>query len=374
MTLPNPLSRLGSMTVAEFMETYWQRKPVLLRGVLPADFCPLSLDSLKSLACSDEADSRLIITEEWPPEIYHGPFEAEELEDVPDKEWTLLVQEVDRLLPEAAQVLDCFRFIPNWRVDDLMVSFAAPGGGVGAHTDKYDVFLIQGLGNRRWEIDPRPNTNPTWRPDSDVAVLDGFEAKESWELSPGDVLYLPPHVAHNGIALTDCMTLSVGFRAPAAAELLENMLGYLGDETAARYLEADPSASAAPGAIAEQTLANLRAAVRGLLQDDGALDEWLGRSLTEPVRGRVGDANGVLEALPETGTVRPASASQAAHVDTAQGVTLFASGQAFHLPPSDRDAVAALTGTSGLNLEAPLTPSLREVLTALLAQGIVRVL
>ena len=278
--MENPLSRLGSLSVTEFMETCWQRKPVLMRGVLSPDFCPLTLDSLKGLACSEEADSRLIISEEWPPEIYHGPFEPEELEDVPETEWTLLVQEVDRLNPAAARVLDCFRFIPNWRVDDLMVSFAAPGGGVGAHTDQYDVFLIQGLGTRRWEIDPTPNTTPSWRPDSDVAVLADFEAKESWELSPGDVLYLPPHVAHNGIALTDCMTLSVGFRAPAATELLENVLGYLADQATERFIEADPKATSVPGAIQQDTLARLRTEVRGLLQDDAALDVWLGRSLS----------------------------------------------------------------------------------------------
>ncbi len=372
MSLKNPLSRLGSLTLAEFMETCWQRKPALMRGVLPPDFCPLTLGSLKTLACSDEADSRLIISEEWPPEIYHGPFEPDELDDVPETEWTLLVQEVDRLHPEAARILDCFRFIPNWRVDDLMVSFAAPGGGVGAHTDQYDVFLIQGLGTRRWEIDPRPNPTPSWHPDSDVAILADFEAKESWDLSPGDVLYLPPHVAHNGIALTNCMTLSVGFRAPAAAELLENVLGYLAGEATTRFIETDPRATEAPGAIEPETLAGLRSEIRDLLRDDAALDEWLGRSLTEPVRGRMGDPAGASKELPARGRIRPASASQAAHMVTADGVTLFVSGQAYHLPPSDREAVAALTGTSGLDAEAPLSPSLREVLTALLAEGIVR--
>jgi 50S ribosomal protein L16 3-hydroxylase len=373
MSLNNLLPRLGSLTLSEFMETYWQRKPLLMRGVLPPDFCPLSLDDLKALACSDEADSRLIISEAWPPEVYHGPFEPDELEDVPETEWTLLVQEVDRLLPEAARVLDHFRFIPNWRVDDLMVSFAAPGGGVGAHTDQYDVFLIQGLGTRRWEIDPQPNPTPSWRPDSDVAVLADFEAKQSWEMSPGDVLYLPPHVAHNGIALTDCMTLSVGFRAPAATELLENVLGYLVDEATTRFIEADPTATEASGTIEPDTLIGLRAELRGLLNDDASLSEWIGRSLTEPVRGRVGNPVGALDELPLKGRLRPASASQAAHMMTAEGVTLFASGQAYQLPVADRDAVASLTGTAGLDAEAPVSASLREVLTTLLSGGILRV-
>lgn len=367
-----PLRRLGQLDVTEFVESYWQKRPVLMRGVFGPDFCPLDRAQLSRLAGSEDADSRLIISEEWPPELYHGPFEAEELEDVPDREWTLLVQEVDRLLPRAARVLDHFRFIPNWRVDDLMVSFAAPGGGVGAHTDQYDVFLIQGLGRRRWEIDATPNPNPVWRADSEVAVLQDFTPTDSWELEPGDVLYLPPHVAHNGIALTDCMTLSVGFRAPSPTEVLENIFGYLQEESIHRYLDPAPVAVSDPGALGGQTLADLRAQIRSVLGRDELLDQWIGQALTEPVRGRSGDASSVLEHLPEKGVLRAVSAAQMAHIIVPGRLTLFASGRAYSLPTSDAGNVAALTGTAGLDLGADMSGELRDTLSDLAAEGLLR--
>lgn len=367
-----PLRRLGQLDVAEFVESYWQKRPVLMRGVFAPDFCPLDRAQLSQLAGSEDADSRLIISEEWPPELYHGPFEAEELEDVPDREWTLLVQEVDRLLPQAARILDHFRFIPNWRVDDLMVSFAAPGGGVGAHTDQYDVFLIQGLGRRRWEIDATPNPNPVWRADSEVAVLKDFTPTDSWELEPGDVLYLPPHVAHNGIALTDCMTLSVGFRAPSPTEVLENIFGYLQEESTHRYLDPAPVAVSDPGALGGRTLADLRAQIRSVLGRDELLDQWIGQALTEPVRGRSGDASSVLEQLPQKGVLRAVSAAQMAHIVVPGRLTLFASGRAYSLPNSDAGNVAALTGTAGLDLGADMSGELRETLSDLAAEGLLR--
>ncbi|NNE70083.1 MAG: cupin domain-containing protein [Rhodothermales bacterium] len=372
MATEMPLRRLGDLDVAAFMETCWQKKPVLLRGVLPRDFCPLTREDLTQLACSEEADSRLIISEDWPPELYHGPFEPEELEDVPDREWTLLVQEVDRLVPGASRVLDHFRFIPNWRVDDLMVSYAAPGGGVGAHTDQYDVFLIQGLGRRRWEIDATPNRNPVWREDSEVAVLADFSATDSWEVEPGDVLYLPPHVAHNGIALTDCMTLSVGFRAPDAAELLESVLGYLSDSGKERYLDPDPRVAPEPGEISGRTLADLRSRVRALLGDDELLNQSIGRALTEPVRGRLGVQDAVVGELPTEGVLHVVSAAQAAHVLAPGNLVLFVAGKAYPLPVSDAAQVASLTGTAGLNLQEGISDALRQVLGELVAEGLVR--
>lgn len=370
MPLTAPLASLGDLSLATFMQDFWQKKPALIRGVLPADFCPVSLDLMTELACSDEADSRLIISEEWPPEIYHGPFEPEELEDVPETDWTLLVQEMDRLVPGAARLLDCFRFIPNWRVDDLMVSYAAPGGGVGAHTDQYDVFLIQGLGRRRWEIDPRPNLDPQWREGSDVAVLADFEAVESWEVEPGDVVYLPPHVAHNGIALTECMTLSVGFRAPAAHELLESLLGYANEGQTKRFAGGPTGAVRHPGAVDQDTLRGLRQDVRALLADDRQLNAWLGRALTEPVRGRMGREDAVQPELPARGRIRPVSAAQTAHIEEEDAILLCVSGQVFELPHADLESVRRLTGVEGLEVSEGYSASLKQAVCQLLEEGL----
>ncbi|MFT5144718.1 MAG: 50S ribosomal protein L16 3-hydroxylase [Rhodothermales bacterium] len=365
---------LGPLDVAAFMERYWQKEPVLLRAVFAADFCPLNTADLVELARNEEADSRLIVAGQWPPEIFHGPFEPDEFEDLPEGDWTLLVQEVDRLLPEVAPILDRFRFVPNWRVDDLMVSIAAPGGGVGAHTDQYDVFLIQGLGTRRWEIDPSPNTNPVWKEGSDVAVLEDFEAVQSWVLSPGDVLYLPPYVAHNGIALEECMTLSVGFRAPAGHEILASVVQYVTEDGgSARFRDPSPQVEHAPGRLLPYVLESLRADVRQLLADDESLNRWIGRSLTEPARGRLGGFGEPVDCLPETGRLRPVSTSQMAFASDGDGVTLFVAGSAYSLPADAEPLIAALTGVAGLDIPDLPSGELRGILEALLLEGILRV-
>jgi 50S ribosomal protein L16 3-hydroxylase len=365
---------LGPLEVAVFVERYWQKEPVLLRGVFAADFCPLISADLVDLACKEEADSRLIVADEWPPEVFHGPFEPDEFEDLPDSDWTLLVQEVDRLLPATGPILDRFRFVPNWRVDDLMVSIAAPGGGVGAHTDKYDVFLIQGLGTRRWEIDPRPNTDPVWKEGSDVAVLKDFEAVQEWVLSPGDVLYLPPYVAHNGIALEECMTLSVGFRAPAGHEILASVVQYVTEDGgSARFRDPNPQVEQSPGRLGPSVLASLRGDVRQLLSDDESLNGWIGRSLTEPARGRIGGLGEPVAHLPETGRLRPVSASQLAFASDDGGVTLFAAGTAYPLAAEAEPLLAALTGVAGLDIQELSRGKLRGILEALLQEGLLRV-
>ena len=367
------LDSLGGMSVAEFVRDYWQQRPVLLRGVFPPDFCPLDGDDVLDLAGREEADSRLIISEEWPPELLHGPFEPEELEDLPDEEWTVLVQEVDRLVPEAARVLEAFRFIPNWRVDDLMVSWAAPGGGVGAHTDQYDVFLIQGLGHRRWEIETTANPDPEWRPDSEVAVLASFEPDAVWELEPGDVLYLPPHVAHNGIALTPCMTLSVGFRAPSAAEVLEDAVAYLNESESGTARTVAAGSTSDPGRIGDDVLRRLREQVRALLAEDEQLDRFIARSLTEPARGRsAGLEEDYLEMLPERGVVEPVSVAQAAYFVSGDAVLLVVGGRLWSLPLEASADVAALTGPSGLRLRPDLDAGLRGILEKLAADGTLR--
>lgn len=359
---------LGDMPLHTFMAECWQKRPVLLRGVFPGDFCPIGQEDLMAAAMLDDADSRLIVADEWPPELYYGPFEQDDFADLPEGDWTLLVQEMDRLRPEVAEVLNHFRFLPNWRVDDLMVSWAAPGGGVGAHTDQYDVFLIQGLGSRRWEIDPRPIDDPVWRDDSEVAVLKDFEAVESWVLEPGDVLYLPPRVAHNGVALTGCMTLSVGFRAPAPLELIESALEALREagRGLTRHVEESGSTDD-PGRISEDTLASLRGQMRAVFADDAMLNRLIAQSLSQPVRGRSGGVD-------ESGGSRlvPCSASQLLYYRQEDQVVLCAGGESWTLPVVCLGAIAALTGTEGLEAESVAHAELRRLLDELEGSGLIR--
>ena len=368
--------RLGDLSVDRFMQEYWQKKPLLIRNLFGEWTAPLSPEELLNLATREDADSRLILTGSDPVELYHGPFEDGELKDLPATEWTVLVQETDRLLPAVADLLGRFRFLPNWRLDDVMISYAAPGGGVGAHTDQYDVFLIQGSGRRRWEIETRPRSNPVWRDDSEVAMLAEFEPDAVWELEPGDVLYLPPMIPHNGIALEPCMTISVGCRAPGTGELLAGVLGYAAEDWADedRYSDPDAVATPDPGLLSADARAVLRDRVRRAVADDDLLDRWLGRYVTEPSRGHSGlppkrwiSLNGLRRRLDAGATLRPAVVSQTAYTEQADGaVTLFVSGQAYPMPVGSAVAARLLTGARPLDA-ATLEPLLAEsALTELL--------
>lgn len=208
-----------------FLANDWGKRPVLFRNLLPAFRSPLSPDELAGLSCEPGTTSRLVLGGgSGPYELRLGPFEEEVFGSLPEEDWTLLVHDVNRIVPPLADLLDKFSFIPSWRVDDVMVSYAAPGGGVGPHVDNYDVFLVQGSGKRMWKTaySPISPEDELLVEPCDVRVLrDGFVPDEEWTLEPGDVLYVPPRFPHHGISLDDqCMTFSVGFRAPAIAGLV----------------------------------------------------------------------------------------------------------------------------------------------------------
>jgi 50S ribosomal protein L16 3-hydroxylase len=274
---------LGSLTPQQFLRRYWQKKPLLIRGALPGFSSPLSADELAGLACEPEVESRLVtgkVGGRW--SLQHGPFESKRLEKLPKRDWTLLVQDVDKWVPEVASLLTALRWLPDWRIDDIMISFAAPGGSVGPHTDQYDVFLLQAQGRRRWQL--AEQFDPALLPDVDLKILQSFTPEQEHVCQPGDVLYLPPGVAHYGLALDACMTYSIGFRAPDQRELV----GALAEELLTRASEErlrDPKRKVAtePSRIAEAELRELRSLARaGLTLSDQELDSFLGRYLTRP--------------------------------------------------------------------------------------------
>lgn len=207
--LPTPL--LGGLTPAQFMRGYWQKKPLLIRQAIPGVASPVSRDALFELAADYDAESRLIthFRNKW--QLSHGPFEPGSLPAVTRKAWTLLVQGLDLHVDAARALLDRFRFIPDARLDDLMISYATDGGGVGPHFDSYDVFLLQVEGRRRWRVGAQKDLS--LQPDVPLKILENFEPSDEWVLEPGDMLYLPPHIAHDGVAEGECMTCSIGFRA-----------------------------------------------------------------------------------------------------------------------------------------------------------------
>jgi len=227
----------------DFLEQYWQKKPLLIRQAL-ADFeSPISPDELAGLACEEEIESRLIeehgVKGQW--QVTRGALKEEDFARLPETHWTMLVQDVDKHLPELQTLLDPFRFIPDWRRDDLMISYAPKFGSVGPHTDSYDVFLLQAMGTRQWQIMDQPIHKAVLIDGIDLQILKEFEADQTWELQPGDMLYLPPHIAHHGVALDECMTFSFGFRAPKKVELLDSLVNTLLEKSLANDLYADPS-------------------------------------------------------------------------------------------------------------------------------------
>jgi 50S ribosomal protein L16 3-hydroxylase len=279
-----PLELLAGLTPRQFMRRHWQRRPLLVRGALPQTAPPLSRAKLFALAARDEIESRLVrvrTDRRW--SLLHGPVTRGELPRLNQRGWTLLVQGVDLHDDAAHRLLRLFRFVPDARLDDLMISWASDGGGVGPHVDSYDVFLLQASGKRRWRIARR--YDPALDPRAPLKVLRRFEAEQEHVLEPGDLLYLPPHWAHEGVAVGgDCMTCSIGMRAPQrgalAGELVQRLAESCSDTTL--YRDTEQSATRTPAAI-PSTLTRFAAdAVRRLANDSRQIGRALGEVLSEP--------------------------------------------------------------------------------------------
>jgi 50S ribosomal protein L16 3-hydroxylase len=262
-----------------FLRDHWQQKPLLIKNPWKRWSNPLDGDELAGLACEEAVESRMILKsrDDWRAE--HGPFPEDRFCQTSHNPWTLLVQAVDHHVPEVAALIEPFRFIPNWRIDDVMVSYAGNGGGVGPHFDHYDVFLIQGLGQRRWQVGAICDSATPLQSHDDLRLLAHFEPVQEWLLDEGDVLYVPPRFAHNGVAVgDDCMTYSIGFRAPSRAELIggwcEDLVAGLGDED--RYTDPGLAAQTNPGEISPAAIAQLHALLTAKLADRAEFARWFG--------------------------------------------------------------------------------------------------
>lgn len=283
--LNTPLEILGGINAEVFLRDYWQKKPLLIRQAIPNFESPLEGNDLAGLSLEEIVESRIVLEHgETPWQLKHGPFNDETYNTLPERDWTLLVQAVDQFSPEVAEVLEHFRFLPNWRIDDVMISFAVPGGSVGPHYDNYDVFLLQAEGQRKWKIGQMCDAQSPLLDHPDLRILDGFEQTDEWILEPGDMLYLPPRLAHWGIAETDCMTWSVGFRAPSTAEVVTHyadfVARFLPDEQ--RYGDANMSPVSNPNYIRAEDIQRLRKLISEQLDDDRMLLTWFGQHMTEP--------------------------------------------------------------------------------------------
>ena len=274
------LPLLGGLTPDQFFSEYWHKKPLLIRQAIPGFTPLLSAEELFSLASKDDVESRLIsfFKQHW--EMKNGPFEQLPLKE--KKDWTLLIQGVNLHNRKADALLRQFRFIPDARLDDLMISFAKDGGGVGPHFDSYDVFLLQAHGQRRWKIGAQKDLSLI--KGMPLKILSNFKAEQEFVLNPGDMLYLPPQYAHDGIAIGDCMTYSIGFRAPSFQEIGESFLQFMSDsiDLPGRYADAELKVSTHPAEISQtmfNTISEELAKIK-FTKDDMTI--FLGEHLTEP--------------------------------------------------------------------------------------------
>jgi len=326
--------------VEEFLRDYWQKRPLLIRQAIPNFESPISPDELAGLACEEHVESRIIMEKggKTPWQLRNGAFTEKDFSRLPQTHWTLLVQEVNRHVPEIADILDLFNFVPSWRVDDLMISYAPQHGSVGPHIDSYDVFLLQAKGLRRWQISREVGE---FLPDLDLKILKKFQAEETWILAPGDMLYLPPNVAHHGVALEECMTFSIGFLAPTHTEMLND---YVQNVTAQmdkdlRYTDPELTLPKDNGEITPQALEKIQQIIRGLSLDNHSINQWFGQFISQSRGGSdyecpepEFDSVEWLEEYQGAGFMR--RAARMMFIRDGENVTLFAEGQAIPLSPS----------------------------------------
>ncbi len=337
---------LQGFDAQHFLDTAWQRKAVLIKAALPNFECPLDGNDLAGLACEDDVDSRIIIEAKDGWELRNGPFQESEFATLPKSHWTLLVQGVDQYLPELADLMAQFRFLPRWRTEDIMVSYATDGGNVGPHYDQYDVFLVQGSGRRRWKIGGHCSPDTPLHSHPQLKLLQNFECEEEFLLEAGDILYVPPGVAHWGVAEgDDCMTLSVGFRAPSETALLGDFCDEIasrGDESR-RYRDPQLSADSNPGEILPAVHAQLKQLLLKQLNDDALLARWFGEMMTRvPDQSEYRDNSTSLDefsALLASGLELQLRLGARLAFDEQY---LFADGVAFAYPPQNRTEVEAL--------------------------------
>ena len=283
---------LGNISAQQFLAEYWQKKPLLIRNAIPNFQPPVDGNDLAGLALEPHVESRLVVGSDW--QIEHGPFEEQRFQSLPERDWTLLVQAVDLWIPEVADILDHFGFLPRWRIDDIMVSYAADGGNVGPHYDNYDVFLLQGEGQRQWSVGGLCNENSTLLPHANLCILADEPSNQQWTLNCGDMLYLPPKYSHHGVAIGECTTYSIGFRAPTVTEMLDDLTTELMSKGKNNDTFKDPvlTPDMANQPISSAYLEQIRALLNKTLDDDELLLNWFAQFMTQPKYPELVDETG----------------------------------------------------------------------------------
>lgn len=348
---------LGDLSVDEFLSQYWQKKPLLIRQAFPDINNPVSADELAGLACDDDVESRIVMEKDGthPWQLRSGPFTEKDFAQLPDTHWTLLIQDIEKHLPELASIYSAFDFIPDWRMDDLMFSYASDQGSVGPHVDAYDVFLLQTSGRRHWQINTHIDASADMLDNTDLKILSFFESEQDWILEPGDMLYLPPDVAHYGVALGDCITCSIGFRAPGHQGLLQGYLHTVLDGIDKNKMYRDPDLKRQRYSH-ELTLDNINALKHAVAQylvlDDKRVHHWLGNALSEakeqfqidPLEEPLSEQEWLTQWQDE-GTLYRNTALKFLFINTNDAITLFVNAEPFELPAGQSEQAQWLCST-----------------------------
>jgi 50S ribosomal protein L16 3-hydroxylase len=276
----------GAISAEQFMQQYWQKKPLLIKQAFPDWQNIVSPEELAGLSLEHFIESRLLIGnsrfDQW--QLEHGPFKEERFSTLGKQHWTLLVQGVDQWVEDVSILLDQFRFTPNWRVDDVMISYAVDEGSVGPHFDNYDVFLIQGLGKREWQVGLQCDASTPLADHHDLKIIKHMDVVDKWILEPGDMLYIPPKFSHWGRAIGESMTYSIGYTSPSESQIINHICDdYVSRcDDNKRYTDPELSIPDSPGEITAEALAKIKAMLSSLLNDEEQIIRAFGELVTEP--------------------------------------------------------------------------------------------
>lgn len=380
-----PLAMLGGLSAEQFLADYWQKKPLLVRQAFEPPLCAISPEELAGLALEEGIEAR-IVQEHHPQGRWHlhrGPFTEGDFLSLPPTHWTLLVQQLDAWVPDVHALKQRFRFIPDWRIDDIMASYAPEGGSVGPHFDYYDVFLVQAQGEREWRLGQMCNRDTPRIDGTELNILAEFNEHQRYVLAPGDMLYLPPRLAHYGIALNRCITLSVGFRAPSHQQVIDGFSTHALERLSQERFYEDPDLQPAtrPGEISPSSIVKLREIVNQALQDDLQLAKWFGTFATEPKNTAIlladddieWDRESLLNWVQSGEVAQANEGSRIAYINTTTGICLFIDGLPMDLALEDLNWVQGLCESQQLHFaripELNTRTALQDYLLDCLAQG-----
>lgn len=329
------------MPPKRFLSEFWQKHPLLIRQAFPNFTAPLTPNDLAGLACEEYSSARLVLhnkkSDKWT--LHNGPFTEANFSKLPKTHWTLLVQDVDKWDADAAKLLNHFRFLPSWRIDDIMISYAVDHGSVGAHVDNYDVFLLQGTGKRRWQISTDSSASQEFREDAELKLLKHFFPTHEWLLEPGDMLYLPPGIPHHGIAEGECMTLSIGMRAPSYAELFVDFAEFVAERLPEekRYTDPNLSPQKFPSEINSTVLHQFKKIISALSElNEAQFQQWFGEFITRyrgsqspAPRSRKVSLAQLKKRLENGQNLQRNPFSRMAYIQTEANAELYAAGQKY---------------------------------------------